>query len=199
VNKAPLCVSPAAVAAFHGWEGRLVALGVELNEVDRYVVGVVSGRQAILEELEARLVRVLKKQSERLRLVEAIRKASLSFERGVDLLERTFGQRVAEAVSVPEQLVASSGTGGRVLTIPARAAMGVAPRCRGAVAIRQRILGALAQAQLPLSKDQLRGRVRGDEGAFLRVLGELVREGAVRKGGRGRKTDPYTYAPGRQR
>ena len=97
----PFCGSdPAAVACFQFWRSRLEALGVVLDEADLRVVGLVASRETRLEQLAAAVAGELDGGTQ-LRLVEAERKAWADVVAAFDLVERTFGAVVAEAVARP--------------------------------------------------------------------------------------------------
>ena len=185
----PFCDSdPAAVVCFDRWVKRLEALGVELGEADRYVVGVVASREARLEQLAA-AVSSASDGALQLQLVQAERLAAQDVGRGLDLLERTFGASVGE-VAVEEReavSVSATGTDGRVLAFAARG--GLSP-------VAQRIAATCARSSRPLTKDALRRRVSGSQDDFLRGLKEAVGAGGVVRTGVGKKGRPYLYARG---
>jgi hypothetical protein len=195
----PFCRSRRARACFSAWRQRLEALGAELSQADLYVVGVVSHREAGLEELQVEIRRT-RDLGLRLKLVEAARRASLAFQNGLELLERTFGARVqAEPAALP---VAVGAGGGRVMQFPSPGRPHVlAPRLKGPAAVRARLVTAIANAERagrPATKDLLLG-TQGDRQTILRVLGELVRSGEVRREGRGTRGSSFRYRTGASR
>lgn len=109
------------------------------------------------------------------------RLAAGDMHKALDLLERTFGGAVAEVEAEPARQ-ATGTDGADVLPFRARSGLG---------AVAQRIVAA-AKAR-PLTKAQLRTRVRGGQGEFLRGLREAIDAGALRRDGSGTKARPYLY------
>jgi hypothetical protein len=173
----PFCATPAAVAAFKRWRARLEAASVQLGEPDAYVVGLVASREARLEELSGELARC-KRPERRLRLLQQERLAAADMQKALDLLDRTYGGAATEAAAP----VRATGTGGRVVAFPQR---GLGP-------MAQRIVAA-ADKGVALTKAQLRERIRGSQGDFLRGLREALAVGALARGGAGSRTRPYVY------
>ena len=174
----PFCTTPGAVAAFKRWRARLETAGVELGEPDAYVVGLVASREARLEELAGELARC-KRPDRRLRLLQQERLAAGDMQKQLDLLERTYGGAVTEAAA---PVGAAGTTSGRVVPFPQRRL--------GATA--QRIVAAAAKGGV-LTKTQLRERVRGSQGDFLRGLREALAIGALAREGPGSRARPYLY------
>jgi hypothetical protein len=80
--------------------------------------------------------------------------------------------------------IQATGTdGGTVLAFP-KVALGKTA---------QRVVAALAKAGAPLTKTELRRRVPGAQGAFLRGLREATAAGAVVREGRGTKGGAFRY------
>jgi hypothetical protein len=178
-DPAPFCTTPAARQAFVAWQKRLGALGVELGEPDTFLLGLISSREARLQELAQDLADC-KDEGRRLRITAAERLAAGDFAKALDQAERIFGPRVTEGEPQAVKLAAQSG--GSVVAFPARP---------GSVA-GQRIVAALTKGG-PMKKDDLRLRVAGNQGAFLRGLNEAVKGGAVVREGSGTKSRPYVY------
>jgi hypothetical protein len=176
--KPPFCSTPAAIEAFRRWRGRLEAAGVELGEPDEYVVAIAATREARLQELAEELAKV-KRPDRRARIVAQERLAAGDMTKALELLERTFGASVAEAVA-PE--VKATGTDGHVLAFRPP---GQSPRVKALVA-------AVAKRG-PMTKAEMRGAVRGGQGEFLRAIREAVAAGVLRREGAGSKSRPYRY------
>lgn len=174
--KPPFCATPAAIEAFEKWYARIEAIGVELGEADHYVIGLVASREARLQELSEALA-TCKTQRRRLQLVQAERMAAQDMAKALDLVERTYGG--AGEVEKTAQ-VAATGTGGaRVVPF------------RGPSATAQRILAAARTS--PLTKAELRRRVKGSQNDFLRALREALAAGELVREGAGSKARPYRY------
>lgn len=172
----------AATAAFDLWVGRLETLGVELQDADAYVVGLLASREARLEGLVAELRRE-KDGGRRLRLLAAERLAAQDMAKALDQAERVFGAVTVE--DAVEQARQATGTdGANVIAFASK---------RGPSPVAQRIAATVAKASRPLTKDALRRRVSGAEGDFLRGLREAVDAGTVIRTGHGRKGSPYVY------
>jgi hypothetical protein len=179
----PFCSSRAAAAAFDAWVTRLEALGLTLADADRYVVGLLASREALLEGLGAELRRE-RDSGRRLRLVSAERLAALDMAKALDLAERTFGGAVAE-----EEPARATGTDGRVLAF-------AAPTLRGLGAHAQRIASVVGKSPRPLTHAQLRQAIAGSEGDFREGLRSAVKAKAIARRGRGKKGSPYVYTRG---
>lgn len=184
----PFCSDAAAGACFDAWVKRLEGLGIELQESDGYVIGLLASREVRLEQL-AHAVAIERDGSVQLRLVSAERLAAQDMARALDQAERVFGASVAEGAAVEQrEAVSATGTDGRVLPFASKGS-GLSP-------VSQRIAAVVAKASRPLTKDALRRRVSGSEDDFLRGLREAVAAGAVVRSGLGRKGAPYLYARG---
>jgi hypothetical protein len=81
----------------------------------------------------------------------------------------------------------ATGTAGRVVAFPV---VGGAEKSPGPVA--QRIVAALSGGE-SLRKPELRRRVAGNQGDFLRGLREALAAGLVKRSGSGSKASPYRY------
>jgi hypothetical protein len=116
----------------------------------------------------------------RARVVAQERAAAGDMMKALELLERTFGASVAEAVA-PE--VKATGTdGGRVIQFrPA----GLSPRVKALV--------AAVAARGTMTKAEMRQAVRGGQGEFLKAIREAVDAGALKREGAGSKARPYRY------
>ena len=183
MNARPFCSTKPAREAFDRWRTRLDSLGVELGEADGYLLGLLATREARLEELAAELVRSKDDMTLRLRLVAAERMAAQDMARALDQAERHFGSRVE---AMPAQAVAT-GTGGRVVSFPTPAP-GTPASVTG-----QRIVAVLARSRKALTKAELRRRVPGNQGDFLRGLREAEQTGAAAKDGAGTRSRPFRY------
>ena len=180
---APFCKTAAARAAFGAWRKRLEALGVELADADRYVVGLLASREARLDELTGDLARC-KDESRRLRLVAAERLAAGDMQRALELVHRTYGAAEADEQEAGV-LQAATGTHGRVVAFRQRGGLGP---------LAQRLAAAVAGGAL--TKAELRRRVRGSQGQFLDGLREALADGAIRRTGTGRRGRPFKYERG---
>lgn len=178
----PFCTDKAAASAFDRWVGRLEAMGIELQEADNYVIGLLASREARLEGLVAELRRE-RDAGRRLKLIAAERLAAADMAKALDQAERVFGASVGEAVVEPR--AAATGTDGNV--IPFVSKVGLSPTA-------QRLVGALAKAGAPLTREALRRRVSGSQNAFLAALREAVAAGALVRSGSGRKGAPHVYS-----
>jgi hypothetical protein len=184
----PFCDGSKALRdAFDRWAGRLSALGVELEEPDRFVVGLLASREVRLEALGAELRRE-RDSGRRLRIVAAERLAAADMQKALDQAERAFGAAVAED-EVPARAKATGTDGGRVVPFVSASARGLGQHA-------QRIVAALAKAPRPMTKAQLRRAVPGGQSEFTRGLREAVDVRAVMRCGRGSKGRPYVYQRG---
>lgn len=174
-------MTPAERAAWRAWRARLEGLGVQLSDAGGYVLAVVAVRQTRLRELTAAVANA-RKQSDKMRMIEAERKASAAFAQALDLAERTFGAAVGEEAVA----VAATGTTGRVVEFPRAAPM----KARATAA--QRIVAALNGGR-SLTKAELRRRVPGAQGVFLAGLAQAVERGDIVREGPGSKSRPYHY------
>lgn len=171
----PFCADDPAAITFDRWLARFKALGLELGDADRLLVGLLASREANLADLRRRLAGEGHPEM-RLKVGQHERAAAADFARTLELCERLLGARIGDeapsAVSLPPNVVRF-----RSGSADARA--------------RQRILAALAAG--PLTRLELRRRAPGDASAFLRGLKALVGEGAVVVRGVGRRGDPKRY------
>lgn len=181
----PFCRTAGAKAAYRRWCDRLKRLGVELGEADVFAVALLASREARLEELTRALAACRRDQDLRLRLVTRERLAASDMARALDAAERAFGGMVEEAAVAQGVTVRATGTG-RVVPFPA----GGDQKPLGVTA--QRIVVALAGGEV-LTKAELRRRVAGTQGDFLRGLREVLAGGQVRRSGSGSKVSPYKY------
>lgn len=147
-----------------------------LGEADSYPLALTALAESRLEELGQELA-TCRDRDRRLRLLAAERLAAQDMAKGLDLLERTFGGAIGEAVPLK-----ATGTGGRVLDFPRP---GLGP-------LAQRLVAAVADGA-PLTKAELRSRVRGNQGDFLRGLREALAAGALQKEGAGSRARPFKY------
>jgi hypothetical protein len=176
--KHPFCTTPPAIEAFGKWYARIENLGVELGEADDYIIGLVASREARLQELAVALA-ACKSARRRLQLGQAERMAAQDMSKALDLVERTYGgagevEKTAQA--------AATGTGGAHV-VPFRPA-GLSPTA-------QRIVAAVRAA--PLTKSELRRRVKGAQGDFLRGIKDAIAAGELLREGAGSKARPYRY------
>ncbi len=184
-----------AEAAFDRWRARLDAAGVEFDNAGAalHVVGLLASREVALERLR-RAVRAERTVNKRLRLIAAERRAAGDFRLALEHADRVFG-----ALAVPEaEEVAAAGAvavnGARVIPMPLREVPAiVARRGKAPQAIAQRILAALNASGRALTKVELRKRVPGDAGTFLRELKAMEKSGSIKRSGRGTKGDPFRY------
>ena len=191
----PFCgADPAAVACFDGWRGRLEGLGVVLDEADLRVVGLVASRETRLEQLAAAVAGELDGGAQ-LRLVEAERKAWADVVAAFDLVERTFGGVVAEAVARPAALRATGTSGPAPRVLAFAGASDTKPR----TTTGQRIAAAVCSSSAPLTFAGLRRAVKGSQNDLRAGLRDALACGAIRREGRGSKGRPYLYRPGGSR
>jgi hypothetical protein len=180
----PFCRSKAERAAYRRWAGRLEHLGVELGAADVFVVALLATREARLEDLGRRLVQC-RDETRRLRLIAAERLAAADMAKALDAAERAFGGLVEDVAVVQGTSVRATGTG-QVVTFPT----GAEEKRPGPLA--QRIFAVLA-GERPLTKAELRRRVAGAQGDFLRGLREALSAGLVKRSGQGTKARPFRY------
>jgi hypothetical protein len=153
--------------------------GFEVQEGDYYLLGAFANGAARLEQL-AELVSREKDPERRLRLMGAERLARGDVSRLIDQLERHYaGVDVEE--SAPE--LRQTGTDGKVI-----------PFNRGLSRVAQRIVAVLGKAKGPLTREALRRRVPGSQGAFLKALREALAAGVLARSGAGRKGSPHVYS-----
>jgi hypothetical protein len=177
---------------FDRWKARLEALGIEVQEADGYVLGLLASREARLEELVLDLRRE-RDPSRRLRVVACERLAAADMGKALEYAEKVFGASLSEPGETQvhgEQELTGTGTdGARVL------AFEPAPtRALGVVA--GRIVAALSKAARPLTRAALRRCVAGSEDDFGRALREVIAAGVVKRQGSGKKARPFTYSRG---
>lgn len=158
----------------------VVASGYELGDGDEYVLGPFANAAARLEELAERLAKE-RKLDRRLRLMRAERLARADFARLTDALERHYPGVEVEESAVLER----TGTGGDVLAFPYPGPSS---------AVGQRIVAALERTSAPLTREELRKRVRGGRASFLAELKTLVKAGTIERGGRGTRSAPHRYS-----
>lgn len=183
-DRRPFASDPATAAAFDRWLASLAEVGVEVTAPLRYLVGAVAAAETAFEEAHG--ARVAEKAPEaRARALETERRLNASFLAAVARLEDAAEAAGQAEVSLPVAV----GGGARILPMrrPAPASSG-----RRVAAVRGRIVAALRRSG-PLTKAELRRRVRGDDQAFLRELKALQAEGEVRRSGRGVKGNSYQY------
>jgi len=178
-SRRPFCGDAAAARAFDGWVGRLESQGVELNDADRLLVGLVASRQANLEALRRAIGRA--GIDRRLALEIAEDRAARAFGAAMDRAERVFGPRIVDEAAVSLPAAVGEGPRGRLALVPRRVG-----------AVEARILATL-EGGVRLSKTELRARVAGGQSEFLRALRELVADGRVVREGLGRRNHPKRY------
>lgn len=189
----PFCEDTLARSCADWWLAHLEGLGIEIGGADRFVIGLLASREANLRGLRVALA-LAEVPGDRLALLAAESRAARDFAAALDKGEAVFGARAAAAVSTLPMAVGESGRDrGRVLAMPERPGLKLASRGRGAQAVAERILAALARAAGPLTKAELRRGVTGDATAFLRALPDLVVEGRVSTTGAGRRGNPRRY------
>jgi len=179
----PFCSTPAAIAAFERWRSRLELAGVILAEPDLYVLGLASRAETRLEELGAELAQC-KDAGQRLRLLEAERKAAIDVARSLDHLERVFGAAAVQEKARPVRAQATGTEGARVIAFQ---------RQRGLSMTAQRIVAVARKAGVALTRTQLRQRTVGSEPDFLAGLRQALDSGALRREGSGTRGKPYMY------
>jgi len=177
----PFCATAEACARFDAWCSRLRGLGVELADTDLELVGVIASRQARLAALGEELAREAD-PDRRLRIGAAERMAALDVLKALDAAERAWGGVAVEGEAEPAVVQRTGTDDGRVVPF----------RAPGLGVVAQRVAAAVAKAG-PLTKGELRRRVPGAQGAFLRGLREALAAGAVVREGDGRKGRPFKY------
>lgn len=178
----PFCTSTDAAARFDNWRARLEGQGVELNEADLFVVGLLASRESNLEALRQAIASADPVTLVKLELAED--RAARAFGLAMDRAERVFAPRIIEAVE-PEAPRAQAP--GRVLVMQPRSGDTALD------AIVARLLKAL-DGGVRLTKAELRARVRGSQPEFLRAMNLLVEQGRLVRDGHGRRGRPHTYA-----
>jgi len=173
---------------FDAWCRRLEAAGVELNEADLRIVGLVASRECRLTQLAAAVAGELDGAAQ-LALVREERLAASAMAAAIDLLERTFGVQAEAVRPVELQATGTAGRGGRVVAFA-----GAASKVKTAAG--QRIVAAVNGAAHGLTFPALRRSVAGSQGAFRAGLREAVACGAIRREGRGTRGAPFVYLPG---
>jgi hypothetical protein len=185
----PFCTDDVAASCFDWWATHLESLGIALDDADAYVVGLLASREANLRALRVVLAGASAPDP---RLLAAEARAARDFAEELDRSERVFGARIAVAVEAGATRLVAVG-GGRVIPMPERSTLRLAPRGRGAEVVAGRITSALATAPGALTKRELQKAVRGDTSTILRALADLLAAGKVKSEGAGRKGNPRRY------
>jgi hypothetical protein len=178
MKRRPFCSDAAASAAFQRWVRHFESLGVELNEADRLLVGLLASREANLQALRTAIGRA--RIDRRLELEIAEDRAARAFGLALDRAERVLAPRCnAEEEKDP---ALAAGAEGRVLSFARRSPD----------AVERRIVAALSTGRSS-TKAELRARVKGGQKEFLAAIRNLVAEGKVDVEGRGRRGYPRRY------
>jgi hypothetical protein len=174
----PFCPDPRSRQEFDRIARLVREAGYDVDESDGYLLGAFANAAARLQHL-AEQVSEEKDADRRLRLMSAERLARGDMARLIDQLERHYAGVEVEA-SAPE--LRRTGTGGNVVEFsPVRSK------------VEQRVLSVLSRSPEALTRDELAAKVSGSKGALLDALRELVRSGAVKKTGAGRRGSPHRY------
>jgi len=175
---APFCDAPAARAAFDRWIQRLSALGLELSDADRYLVGVLASREATLQALRAEVA--VATGDALIRLAAAEDRASRGFVLALNRCQQEFEPRVSAELDLPVAVGEGRATPARVIQF------GTADD-----RVKARIIEALGGGRL--GKETLRERVPGAQQVFLRALKTLIASGQVAAAGRGTRGAARRY------